>query len=247
MNRYLILSALAIFFAGVCYLLVGNLLLSLATLLLFLLALLGSEYFFFAKKRRKEKIERECFSFCRSFLLSTIASGSYEEAYKAATLEASKEFMAFASANEEKAITDRLRSFAAYFANEYYRLFLSIIDIYESEGGEIVILSEPFLLEITEKEKDIIRRNAAERKAVGEFSILIFLSALIMAFLRYGLSGFYETLSKNSVFVGCAMLYFFFIAASIIAFSRVSSGIRLIEQKKGDKNEKIAKNTAKAK
>lgn len=216
MSRYLILSLFSFFFAGICYLLVDNYLLSLATLLLFLLSLLGSEYLFFSKKRKKEKVERECFSFCRSFLLSSIASGSYEEAYKAATLEASKEFLAFADANKEKPITDRLRSLAAYFHNEYYRLFLSIVDIYESEGGEIVILSEPFLLEITEKEKDLIRRNGAERKATGEFAILIFLSSLIMGFLRYGLSGFYDTLSKNNIFVGCAMLYFLFMAVSIV-------------------------------
>ena len=232
------LLVIALFFAGLSYVIIENLYISIAMLIVFVAALLGSEFFFFSKLRDKETKEKECFVFTRTFLLSLIATNSFEGAYDASLTGASKELLVIAKTGNEKNIDEHLRDFEDYFESDYYGLFLSILKVYEIEGGEIAVLAEPFLLEATEREKDVIRREAARKKSLVEFSTLLFLGTLIMAFLRYGLSGFYDELINNVPYVFCSTLYFLFIAISIVIFAAFSTGVKFSFKKKEAKNEK---------
>ncbi len=229
------LLIIAAFFAGLSYLMIENLYISIALFVIFVIVLFGSEYFFFSKLRVKEAKEKECFVFARAFLLSLIVSNSFEEAYEAALTGANKELITMAKTGSEKNIDQHLKGFDYYFESDHYRLFLSILRVYEIEGGEIAVLAEPFLLEATEMEKDIIRRGSARRKSLIEFSTLLFLGTLIMAFLRYGLSGFYGELIGNVPYVICSLLYFLFVAVSIVIFSAFSTGVEFSIKKKEPK------------
>ena len=246
MKWYLAIIGVSFFFGGLCFVLTNNLVFSLIVFVLFGVSLFISQRFFLRKRIEKDKRNHECFLFTRSFLLSLIASNSYDEAFKAATANSSKELLLVSDAIKERTSKEKIYCLYDYFKLDEYRLFLSILDLYETEGGDIALLSDPYLMEATQKEKDLIRKEGAKRKSLIEFSSLVFMGSLIIGFLRYGLSSFYEELLQSFPYVVCSLLYFVFTAFSVMIYCKSYSEISFKEAFGKDKNEKIKKTSAKS-
>lgn len=198
----------SLFHGGLCYLLTDSILYSVIIFIVYVLVLSSLEPLVLIPFRRKERITFEGYSFVHSFLLSLIASSSLEEAYKSSKLSMRGELKKITDSLEPREIHDRLLALSLYFNSDIYNLFLSILRLYEEEGGDITLLAEPFLLEASEEEKELIRRNRIKKKTAFEFISLFFITSLIFVFLRYGLSAFYGVLKGNLPYILCSLLYF---------------------------------------
>lgn len=246
MKKYLFITLISLFFGTLCFLLMNSILYSLIVFVLFAASLFVGDFFFIRRRMEKEKKDHECFFFTRSFLLSLIASNSYDEAYKAAESNASKELLLVLGTFKERTTKEKIYCIYDYFKTDEYRLFLSILDLYETEGGDIALLSDPYLMDATQKEKDLIRKEGAKRKSFIEFSSLLFMGSLIIGFLRYGLSSFYEELLGSFPYMICSLLYFVFTAFTVFMYCKNYSEIGFKEAFRKDKNGKIKKTAAKS-
>lgn len=247
MKRMVAVLLVSLFFGALSYIVLSDLLCALAVFLLFALILFMAEWGYLSNRRKIDKREHACFSFTRSFLLSLIASNSYEQALDAALTCGDSDLVVLNDALKGKDVKEKLLAFADYFEDDHYCLFLSILDLFEKEGGDIALLSDPFLSETTEKEKDLIRREGAKKKSLSEFMSLLFMGAFVIGFLRYGLSGFYSELSINLAYKLCALLYFVFTALSLLVFAKTRSACPFaLNIKKGVFHGKKKKDTAKA-
>lgn len=245
MKKYLPIAGISLFFGALCFVLTSSLLYASLIFALFALSLFIGEFFFVRKQMEKDKKNHGCFLFTRSFLLSLIASNSYDEAYRAAEANASKELLLVSETFKERTSKEKIYCLYDYFKMDEYRLFLSILDLYETEGGDIALLADPYLMEATQKEKDLIRKEGAKKKSLIEFSSLLFMGSLIIGFLRYGLSSFYEELLESLPYKVCSLLYFVFTAFAVFMYCKSYSEISFQEAFGKEKNEKIKKTATK--
>ena len=218
MNRLIGLTLTSLFYGALAYFLTGKIVLAIGVLCLFVLALFSLEFLALRKVTQRARREKMCTLFTRSVLLSLLASGSLKEAIESVRLLSDKELLSeldLFPGEDPLKTAERLTS---YFEEDHYKLFLSILHLYLEEGGDIALLSESFLLENDEREKDAIRKEGAKKKAFGEFLSLSFVGSLILLSLRFALAGFYEKVSLDAPFQIVSGLYFLFVLLSILLY-----------------------------
>lgn len=164
---------------------------------------LGIIYFFFLAssmvKRYVIKSERfhQCYHFINTFIVSLSIKGTVSAAYESTLETMGEDFKKSIENIEELSSSDRLDYLNKYFRFHAFSLFIDLIKIYEDQGGDIIDMSSYLLEDLKNTEEYISTSSAINRKKITEFVILWLLSLSIMIFLRFALSTFFITISKQ--------------------------------------------------
>ena len=218
-NRLLIYISISVLLAGICYLLTSNLIYSGLVLVLGMLIFALIIEQLINKHKTKTKKDREAYRFINSFIISLSATKSLEISFENALIGLDAEEKKIIDSTNEKGFEEKLEYLNNYFTSDIYKVFLSIVRLYQEEGGEILDVAGPLLRECTALEEEMITREKNANAALVQFSSLWLMSLLVMGVLRFGLSAFYDSLIKNIVFNVLIIAYFAIAYGSFVIFA----------------------------
>ena len=237
MNQVVVIGiVISIIFGATGYLASGNIIVGIVSLVLPLI------YFLFIARKDIYKYSvkilrfRECYHFINNFVVSLSIKNSVSSALES-TIEAmpNKDF-ALSENVELFSVKEKIQYYSNYFRFHVYSLFIDLVNLYEEQGGNILEMSRYLLEETRQVEDYIFRCQNIARKKIVEFSILWFLTLAIMVVMRFALSQFFSTISKQVFFpIGIG---------GILLFALISIHIAIIKMchlkiKGWDDNEKI--------
>ena len=169
--------------------------------------------------------------FINRFIISLATTFSLEQAFEDASIEVKGEEKEVLDGVAHLSIQDRIQYMSLYFESDIYQMFLYVIKLYQEEGGNLLDISSPLLNEAASNEEKTNALETQEKKSIIQFASLWFLSTLILCFLRFGLSGFYDSLSKNTAYVLTSGAYFLIAIFSFCLYARESTGVKFFERK----------------
>jgi uncharacterized membrane protein YfcA len=210
---------LAVFYGGLAYLVSEQWLAAVGVFLVFFLVLCFFVRPLYERSAIKTRKRHECFRFVNGFLVSLAVTSSPEEAYASALSGTSKELSDLSDSLAKETVSSRLHYLSQYFLEGYYPMFLSIFALYSEQGGDLLTMAEPLLKETTRAEESANSLAKESRKKLGEFATLWLMGALIMGFLRYGLSSFYDRLANSLPYLLTTLSYFLVCLTSFVVFS----------------------------
>ena len=147
----------------------------------------------------RSKRFHSCYTFINSFLVSLSIKGSLIAAFDSVKLNMDKEYLTLyegiLALNDE----EKLDYLSRYYSFDIYSLFLSIIRIYQEQGGEIFDLSRYLSTELRRSEDYLIKSESIIKRKIIDFAVLWFFTLLIVIILKYALNQFYDLIS-NLVF-----------------------------------------------
>lgn len=202
-----------------------------------LTALVRPLFLAFAKKERKR---HEGYRFVNSFIISYSSNHSLEKAYTAATEYSGPELQEVLKAIETKEVKERITYLQNYFESDLYGMFLSLYNLYEQQGGDLLSIAKGLLDEITRVEEAGDASSKESFRSLKDFAVLWVFSLAIFLFLRYGLTNFYGTLTSSITFLLTIGLYFGFLLFSLVVYAFRFSNGRLSLTKGKTTHEKAA-------
>ncbi len=216
MDLFAITIALVILL--VAYLTSLNLIIAIATGVIYV-----AYYFLIAKKKlvntiNNNKKSHECYNFINSFIITLSIKESLEEAFENATRGADGLFLEFLESMKDMSIDAKINYLTKYFHYSSYRMFTKVIALYQEQGGNILKISESLLSENNRIEQASIDNENESRKKAVEFSILWFLGFIVLVFMRFALSNFYQSMLKSVVFMVLLAVFFLLVLLSIHIF-----------------------------
>lgn len=192
---------ITIIFTAVTYIGTSNIIAAVVVFVISLLYFLLFARPLFNKYIIKTNRFHQCYHFINAFIVSLSIKSSLPGAYESAMAAMGDNFIT----NEENLDTfdqkEKLENLNKYFHFHTFSLFLDLIDIYEEHGGDILSMSHYLLEENRLVEEYIAENNSIARKKITEFAILWFLTLLIIIILRFALSQFYSSLTKQMFYV----------------------------------------------
>ena len=192
---------ITIIFTAVTYIGTSNIIAAVVVFVISLLYFLLFARPLFNKYIIKTNRFHQCYHFINTFIVSLSIKSSLPGAYESAMAAMGDNFIT----NEENLDTfdqkEKLENLNKYFHFHTFSLFLDLIDIYEEQGGDILSMSHYLLEENRLVEEYIAENNSIARKKITEFAILWFLTLLIIIILRFALSQFYNSLTKQMFYV----------------------------------------------
>ena len=192
------------------------------------------------KKFRKHQIKikrfHQCYHFINSFITSLSVRSSISTAYETSiqnvSLDIEKEIENIDSLKD----IDKLEQLGRYFKFSVYSLFLDLLHLYEEQGGNILEMSYHLLNETRLIEEYISESELLVKKKLTEFAILWILTIGIMVFLRFVISEFFITMTKQIFYpIGIGLISLFCLLSIHLSVSRMTS----MEIKGWDDAEKI--------
>jgi len=197
---------------------------------------LGLIYFLliFNKKYCKDMIKvnrfHECFNFVNNFIISLSVKDSLLNAFTNSTLKISDDFKKELESISHLQIEEKLKYLERYFYFDFYILFNQTILLFKTQGGNILDISKHLLNEGRNIEEYLMDVSAASKRKIVEISILWLFTLFILVFLRFGLSNFFVSISKEIFFkagiVGFFVFFYVCFEVSRISISQVDiSGI----------------------
>ena len=227
-----VLIAVSLVVSFLCYLTTYNIFYSLIIFVLYLL-----DYFILLRKKMVEyedEIERVhiCYHFVNSFIITLSVKDSLDDAYLNATRVKGKKFSEMVNGTQNIPVVDRLKYLSDYFDLAIYKMFLNVFDLYQDQGGNILIMSENLIRECTRTEKTLSETVAIGYKHLIEFIVLWGLSILILVFMRFSIADFYLKMLNNTVVGLMVMLFFVISIASIHLFVGTFTSLKI---KRGEK------------
>lgn len=152
----------------------------------------------------------ECYHFVNSYIVALSIKGVTTSAYESAVNAMPDEFLKNIENIETFDQKEKLNHLNKYFRFHVFSLFIDLINIYEEQGGDIIEMSAYLLDEIRLIEEYITSSSNISKKHLGEFAILWMLTLGIMVFLRFALSYFFKTISKQLFYpIGIFLIGFF--------------------------------------
>lgn len=150
-------------------------------------------------KKYKTKKERfsECYHFVNTFIVSLSIKGTITGAYESAISSMPDDFITNIENIETFSNKEKLEHLHKYFRFHVFSLFLDLVNIYEEQGGDILEMSNHLLDETRCIEEYVTNSSSISKKKLMEFGVLWFLTIGIMVFLRFSLSQFFKTLTKQ--------------------------------------------------
>src|SRR5574344_1186843 len=180
----------------------------------------------------KERKRHECYHFLNTFIISLSVTQSGERSLEATALDMKGEEKSIYDAVETLSLDERIGYFANYFSSPSYAMFLSIYRLYESQGGDVLVLAEPLLKEITLEEESGDALEKIRKKNLVQFAVLWAMSYLVVAFTRWGLSNFYALLSVSIPYLLTAMVYFVIALVAFVLFALRSTQEKITFQRR---------------
>ena len=190
----------------------------------------------FKKYQIKISRFRECYHFINNFIVSLSVKGSVPAAYDSTISSMPDTFLLSIENIDAFSQKDKLEHLGKYFRFHVFSLFIDLINLYEEQGGNILDMSH-YLLEETRQVEEYITASATiGRKKIVEFVILWTLTISIMVFMRFALSQFFDTISKQLFYpIGIGGIILFAIVSIHIAITKMCK----LKIKGWNDNEKI--------
>lgn len=168
-----------------------------------IILLLSVLYFFLIANRMFKKFSikvdrfHSCYHFINTFIVSLSIKGTISSAYDSTIETMNDDFKKEIENVEVFSQTDKLEHLNKYFRFHVFSLFIDFINIYQDQGGDVLAMSTYLLNEIKDTEEYISTSISLGKKKLTEFAILWLLTLGIMVFLRFALSQFFITISKQ--------------------------------------------------
>lgn len=190
--------------------------------------------------QRKRRIRRECYRFMNAFLTACSVTNSLSRSFEAACEGADGELKETIQSIQSEEVYGRLLFMTPYFESPLYEVFLSIVDIYQNRGGDIISLAGLLLEEATKGEEEAEKRFHSSLGKLLQYGLLWGMSLGIVAFLRFALSTFYASLLSSRTFLLSLFLYFLFLLGSLVFYCFVyTQGVKVwVPKKKGAEDER---------
>lgn len=218
-NRAIIYVSISLLLTAICYLLTSSIFISAGVIFISILS------FFFiidpivkAYKMRNSK-DNEAYHFINSFIISLSASKSLETSFQNAFYSLNEEEKKAIESLGEITFEEKMDYLGKYFQSDIFKVFLSIIRLYQEEGGDILDMASSLLKESTSSEEERVNHEKNVIKAFFEFSSLWVMSLLVMGILRFSLASFYSSLITNSTFLLLIVIYFIIAIGSFVMFA----------------------------
>ena len=186
----------------------------------------GSRFVSLSTKRH------ECYLFIHGFLITLSVCMSLEKAFDVATTSMGKEFHKLDETLSTMQPREKVDYLVTYFDSDLYRMFLSILRIYLDRGGDVLKLSSELTAEASRVEET---EQAYQKQAIRKMMTFVFLwlmSVVIVVFMRFGLSTFFETMKVSLVYLGSLSAFYLFMILSFAVYCHLHTGVRLWNKKK---------------
>ena len=236
---------LSIALGGIAYFCTQSFLIAIPVGLLFLLL------FFFivlpsvASYTKRQRIRHECYVFVNAFLITLSVCQSLDKSYELSTQSAEKEFKQTIDAIGHLEAKERVDYLSSYFKMPIYDMFLSLLNLYIEQGGDILKLSKTLMEELTRIEET---ENSLQKHGINaliQWIILWAMSLAILAFVRFGLDSFYTYLKNSTSYLIMILVYFLFLAISILVFTYKYTGFATFLRKPKKKERRMKREKAK--
>ena len=158
-------------------------------------------FYFIARKIIKDYLMRskrfhDCYTFINSFIVSLSIKGSLVSAFENEKLAMDKNYLSIYQGISTLHDEEKLDYLKNYFSFDVYNLFLSIVKIYISQGGDIFNLSEYLTSELRRNEDYLITIEGTLKRKAVDFAILWIFTLLMLVILRFSLNEFYIHISN---------------------------------------------------
>lgn len=218
MKGAVVCFCLAALIAGVCFWASSSALLSLTVLFLYLVSFLSLCLPKILDLRRKRRVRKDCYRFMNSYLTTCSVTTSLSKSFDVASEGAEGEMLEALRSVECNDVIARLNFLSSYFESPLYEIFLSIVEIYQTRGGDIISLSSGLLEEATKEEEIAEKRLHSSLSRLLQYGLLWGMSLGIVGFLRFALSTFYAELLASTTYLLSLACYFLFLLVSLVAY-----------------------------
>lgn len=222
---HLICLVVSILYGGLAYLILNNIIIALVVFLSFSLATLFLILPMVEKKAAKNRKREECYHFVQTFIISLTVNASPEASYLSAIEGAEGELSSiYKSIGTDMGVDERLEYLSRYFIEPYYPVFLSIYQLYQEQGGDLLKLAEPLLNEVSRSEEDSISYQKESKRLLFDYLILWALSSAVLVFVKFGLKNFYDKMLESPIYVALSTVSFFIILTGFVIYAFAYTG-----------------------
>ena len=202
MSSFLLISiVISVVIGVITFLTSNNYIIAAIALVIYLLYFLIFARKIFNKYQTKIVRFYECYHFINTFIVSLSIKSSLSSAYETAILTIDKEHVKELETIDSFEINDWLNHLNKYFKFHIFSLFIDLININEEQGGNILEQSKYLLEELRLNEEYISEGTLISKRKMTEFAILWVLTYVIMVFMRFALSSFFQNISKQLFFI----------------------------------------------
>ncbi|MGM9873340.1 MAG: hypothetical protein ACI31G_00240 [Bacilli bacterium] len=161
-----------------------------------------------------------CYLFTNNLIISISIFKNVEKGCTSALESIDKEIFNEVGDLSNLSNFEKSKYLSKVFSLKVYDTFLSLLDLYMENGGDILNMSSYIISQIQSIEGYLITTNSYIKRKAIEFSILWLFSLAILVFLRFALSNFFPYLIKSQFYVWGIFLIFLFIILSIELFAK---------------------------
>lgn len=214
----IIFSIISLATAVVCFIATNNIYFSIAVFLIYLF------YFFIIQLKKIRKYQslskrvHSCCFFINSCIITLSVKDSFEDSYQSGLRIDDKQLKLYASKLNEYSSYEKIVYLRKFFSLAIYKMFLNILDIYQDQGGNILLMSENLLRECSRTEKKLLQSTNIGIKHLLEFMLLWALSFAVLIFMKFGIGDFYNQMLNNSLIAPLIFVYFLLCIFSIHLF-----------------------------
>ena len=210
---------------AMCFLVTSSLYLSLGVAGLTVIILFFMVVPAIRKSQNVQQKRHESYLFINTFLITLSVCQSIEKSYEMAIEPAEKGFRETLNGIAHLDAMARVRYLSSYFEQPIYDMFLSILQIYLEQGGDVLKLSTTLMEELTRIEETAISLSKHAAGVLVQWIMLWTMSLAILGFARFGLNSFYDYLRNSPSYLLMVVLYFILVDVSIVIFTSQYTGV----------------------
>jgi hypothetical protein len=215
MSNKLFSFLIPIIVAGVSYIVVDNIIISLTLFVVYFL------YFWFIGMPRLRAYHnrlyrhQECYHFINAFVLSLSVKATISAAFEVVEHRLNKQLV------DEIKLVNRLDTFETltylnnYFQFKKYELFLRIIDLYIQQGGDVLDMFSLLLANARHEQSQNNHLKMISQRKLNNFVILWLLTIIVAIFARFSINELYVEMLASIIFQFGFFIYFIFMLYSI--------------------------------
>ena len=226
-KKHLIFIVITLLMTAISYIALDNYYVPVAVFLVYLII----PFVFFVpslmKYEKNLKQFHECYHFINNFIISLSIKKSVAGALETTVNSMPSEFIDMYSGLENMNDSEKLNYLSTYFHFHDYQLFLQIIDLWQEEGGDILMMSKYLISDIRNNEEYISKVDDMGKRKYFEIGILWAICLMIVVFLRFALKDFYEKVKTQIIFIAAIGLLTLFILFTIYLLIKKATKIEL--------------------
>lgn len=219
-NFYLLSFIVSLIFTLVGYISTNNYIIALLIFIISILYAIIRLYPLLKKYFKRVNNYHLCYLFMNNLLISISTFKNVEKGCQSALENIDQKV--FDDVGDLSSLTsfEKSKYLSKVFNLKVYDTFLSLLDIYIENGGDILNMSSYIMNQIQSIEGYLITTNNYMKRKAIEFSILWMFSLAILVFLRFALNNFFPYLIKSQLYIWGIFLIFIFIIFSIELFTK---------------------------